>query len=849
VSISARSIDTIGRDAEIALAIELLGETPLLTLTCPGGIGKTRLALELARRLRDAPYEVLFCDLHGCNDGEDVVPTIARALGITSARPAVDPLVAALAEREALVVIDNAEQVADTLAARLGVWIERCPRTRWLVTSQWRLGITEERVLELGPLAQPDAERLWIARVRHGRPDYDIESEREPVEALIRALDAIPLAIELAAARRHLLTARAMTQRLEEDLEVLRSTAPDRIERHRTLERAIEWSYRLLTPWEQALLTQCSVFEPDFTLEAIEAVAVLGDDAPSVLEGIASLRDKSMVQLRDPTLLGWAEGTSRYALYTSVRAFAAARLVDREAVLARHAQWTTTNAAALVARMWRVEGTHREFEAELPNLRAVVTRALTDRGADVVMAARALACAIASVSMSQGSWPELLPLLTRFMDAHREAIPTDLRAEIGQAWGRLTYICGDLATAEKVLNEALVHAAPAAAPGILTFLARVLASNARADEARATLDRALTLAEANGDEEKIGIVLAMIGMEASERGATEESRRSLERALALYRSAQREGRAANLLNALALTHLDDGHLEQARALFIEGERVGERFGWSNAVEFARFGLASVALDEGAIDQAVELYERTAARFAAQGDARMEGFARGNLGLARRIRGDLEDAARELERAVIRLRHFGDPNAAAFYETARAAIQRERGGPVLETSNAASGVLEEVRVLHERRPQLTASEVCALAATPHVRELAARSFDARVAVRLLDDKAAAMRELVVARDLAWVRDPSGEQHELASRPLIQRLLRFLLDRRERAPGRGASVKEMLSAGWPGEKVTAEAGSSRVYVAIGTLKKLGLEDVIRGGRGGYFLDPDVRVRVAE
>ncbi len=843
----------VGRDAEIALAHELLqGEARLLTITGPSGIGKTRLALQLIAPLRTS-LDVLVCDLAPCTHAEDALETIGRALGVVSAPGNTDPIIAALEDRGPMIVLfDNGEQVASALAGLLVDWLERLEDVRWLVTSQWRLGLREERVLELAPLSAADAERLWVDRVRHVRPDYDIETERPSVEELLGTLDAIPLAIELAAARRHVLTARAILQRLASSLEVLQQPPSDRPIRHTTLERAISWSWDLLEPWERTLWAQCSVFDPDFTLDAIEAVAKLDEDAPSILDGIEALRDKSMLQMRDPTLVAFADAQPRYALYTSVRAFASARLTDRDDMLRRHAEWTVEHAEELRMRVWQLDCPRVELTAELSNLRAVVERSLDQSAVADTLGARALYCAHYALMFS-GSVGWLSPLLERF-SARASELPRPLRARLAEIRGRTAMLCGELETAERALSEGISLAEESSHRGtMLVWLAyvRTLLSGEYRDD---LLEQAFSHARKGADTVLEARALELAGEWTNERGHAAQAQAELERALALYEASASHGITGGVLARLGCIHLHAGRHALAREMFSRAREVRQRMGVGWASGEATYEIGNVEQDEEQPERAVESYRQAIEELAAVGDQHSRASAHAELGLAYRSMGRLALAASELRTAVELLRRYGDRRFAVLYESALRAVCVELGEAPDEDPPpplAADDPLEQARRLHELRPGASAELARSVASSATVVQLAAQSYEVRQALRLLRSVGpapAAERELVIGRELAWVRVPSGATIDLGGRPLLLRLVRFLLERREKAPGRGAGVEAMIAAGWPGERLVGTSGAARLYTAMNALRKLGLAEVIVRGRDGYYLDPSIDVRTS-
>jgi predicted ATPase/serine/threonine protein kinase len=343
----------VGRERELALASTLLTDARLLTLTGPGGTGKTRLALELARRGAgrhvDGAHVVR---LAAVATADLVAAAVAQSLGLREggAQRADELVAATLAGRDMLLVLDNFEHVLEAapLVTRL---LATAPRLTVLVTSREPLRLHGEQELPVPPLALPaptaatvatvgesEAVRLFVQRARAGRPDFALTDENAAdIASVCRRLDGLPLALELAAARTRVLSPRAIRGRLDQRFDLLRSDARDVEPRHRTLRDVIDWSYGLLPPDEQALFRELAVFVGGFTLDAAEAVATAPPGAGDVLDRVASLCDKSLLVRRDG-----ADGEPRFDMLETVREYALARLrgtPDERAVRGRHARW------------------------------------------------------------------------------------------------------------------------------------------------------------------------------------------------------------------------------------------------------------------------------------------------------------------------------------------------------------------------------------------------------------------------------------------------------------------------------------------------------------------------------
>ena len=328
----------IGRERELAQARRLLAGSYLVTLTGPGGSGKTRLCIALAAEVAgDYPDGVYFVPLAPVRDPDLVPSTIAQSLGLQDARdrPLMDHLVSQLNERQVLLVLDNFEHLlaGAPAVARL---LRETSALRVLVSSRSSLRISGEQECPVPPLAVPDPDaspapealagcesvRLFAERAAAVLPDFAVDEQNAPAIAQItRRLDGLPLALELAAARVKLLPPEAILARLEHSLRLLTGGGRDLPDRQQTLRATIAWSHDLLTEGARRLLATCSVFTGGASLEAIETVCDgAADIGLPVLDGLAELLDQNLMrQVRRP-------GPVRYALLETIREYAAERL-------------------------------------------------------------------------------------------------------------------------------------------------------------------------------------------------------------------------------------------------------------------------------------------------------------------------------------------------------------------------------------------------------------------------------------------------------------------------------------------------------------------------------------------
>ncbi|MCA1706916.1 MAG: adenylate/guanylate cyclase domain-containing protein, partial [Actinobacteria bacterium] len=351
-NLPARLPPLIGRDSELAALIELLttDDVSLVTLTGPGGTGKTRLALATGTELLSSfPHGVFFVDLSATTDASLVVPQIAQSLSLreTAGRSLKDTLSDHLADKEILLIVDNLEQVIDA-ATDIAILFTSAPGIKVLVTSREALRVAGEKEAPVPPLSLPSssepleevvaspAVRLFVARAKNIRPDFQLTpGDASIVAEVCRRLDGLPLAIELAAARVKVLSLPALNDRLAQGLKVLTSGRRDATVRQRTLRGAIAWSYDLLSEDEQTLFRRLGVFAGGWSLDAVEQVCDRGDLCLDVLDGLASLIDKSLVRA--------VEGDDgRFSMLETIRSFAAETLEesgDRDDIRRAHAEF------------------------------------------------------------------------------------------------------------------------------------------------------------------------------------------------------------------------------------------------------------------------------------------------------------------------------------------------------------------------------------------------------------------------------------------------------------------------------------------------------------------------------
>jgi predicted ATPase/class 3 adenylate cyclase len=555
----------IGRTRELEQAGELLRSHRLVTLTGPGGRGKTRLALQLAADLvEEFPDGAFFVDLAPLSDPELLLSTIAQALDLQEHQG--QPLAATLADylrdRQLVLLLDNFEQlldaahaVADLLAVTPGLTV--------LATSRERLRLRGEYELPVPPLSESDAVELFCARARALRPDFEPD---EAVELICERLEGLPLALELAAARVKVLSARALLDRLAPALPLLTGGARDAPARQRTLSATIAWSYDLLAEEEKRLFARLSVFAGGSTFEAAQAVC------KADLDALQSLADKSLLR----------EEAGRFLMLDTIAEFARQRLFERgeaEAISRRHAEFFL--ALAERAEPELASGDSAEWlerlSSETANLRAALSFSLSTGNADVYVR---LAVSLRDFLLVGGHLAEGRKWLEEALNLCPDDAP-ELRLKALAGTIFLVRRQGDHVRAKALAEERLALARELdnghAIASCFHMMGLLAADQGDHENARASYEEAVRLGRRLGHR-SAGVWLTDLGSVARWEGDLERAALLLEESLAMHREAGRKESIAYALDELGVVALYQGRLQQARELLAESLRLWQEAG-------------------------------------------------------------------------------------------------------------------------------------------------------------------------------------------------------------------------------------------------------------------------------
>jgi predicted ATPase len=590
----------IGRQRELAEALALLHECHLVTLTGAGGIGKTRLALEIASEIAAEFVDgVIWVPLSGVQDPALVLPTIGQVVGSQNG------VEEQLAEKEMLVLVDNFEQVIEA-SSTVAELLTRCPRLRLLVTSRVLLNVAAEREYAVLPLSDADAVALFQARA--SRPG-SVGTAAE----ICRRLDRLPLAIELAAARTRVVDPDTLLTRLDEALPILTSRRRDLPERQRTLRATIQWSYELLDREAQRLFARLGVFAGGFTLEAAEEVA------GAQIESLETLIEANVIHV-DGVRYGMLEALREFALgcLSKTGELAKFRRRHREYFLAMAMQAQTELRGPQQAHWLRA------LEREIDNLRATLSSAIEELEYELALT---LALSLERFWPAHGRAVEALTWFDEMLEPSPPDVQPATRARALWVAGRQAIQVHRTARAEALFQQAEPLLRNAGEHETLVYclceLAKIRGEKDRTSEATRLAEEALLIARQLGGVRPLSAALDTLATDAARHNDHVRALALLEESLALRRSLEDPTVVVSSLYAVALSALALGDEERARTAFAECLQLARELGHLMLIGASAANLGYLELFRGRIDEARSLLHEGLRLFSETGD---EAFA-------------------------------------------------------------------------------------------------------------------------------------------------------------------------------------------------------------------------------
>ena len=580
----------IGRAREMADVKQWLGNTRLLTLLGVGGIGKTRMSLQVAAEVLDEYADgVWLVELAPVSDPRQVVQAVASVLGVKEepGRPVFEVLVAQMHDREQLLLLDNCEHLTSACAELVNVLFQAAPKLRVLATSREPLHVAGETIYQVRPLSVPDpsmklgvgdltdfeAVQLFVERARAVQPKFlPTTQNAAQVAAICRRLDGIPLALELAAARVRTLAVADIAERLSDRFRLLTGGAGTVLPRQQTLRACIDWSYELLSRAERALFGRLSVFAGGFTLAAAEVVGAGREiEHSSVLDLLAQLVDKSLVEID--------AGTGRYRLLETVRQFAQERLNeagDGDEARARHLDFFLALAEEMEPDLYGPEPAQALMRLGDEQENLLLAHRDCVRGADCIEKDLRLAHALTHLWHAIGRMELGFTMTVEALNRAERAAPDRLR---GKVLGDVAYLSCSLGR---------------------------YAETAEYAQEKLAIDRAA------GDAQGAGTAYYWLGAASMAQGDRAAARQHLEDSVALSRELADRSHLAGSLSGLADVIRGDGDLDMARSLYGEALEIFRNTGLRSSFAVTLINLAIVAIASADRARSRELLREAAA---------------------------------------------------------------------------------------------------------------------------------------------------------------------------------------------------------------------------------------------
>jgi serine/threonine protein kinase/tetratricopeptide (TPR) repeat protein len=698
----------LGRELESQeLARHLTGSTRLVTLLSTGGMGKTRLAVHYGwTGLGGWPGGVWFCDLTQARSLQGIASAVAGALGVQLGRgDPIEQLGHVIAGRgRCLMILDNLEQVVDHAEATIGRWLASAGEARFLVTSRERLSLSGEQVQEVGPLSIETGTELLIARARRLRPGLEIVgAEAEAAREIVRLVDGMPLAIELAGARMRVMSAAQIVAQMRKRFSLLTG---GRSARHETLFNAIDGSWELLEPWEQSAWAQCAVFEGGFTLEAAEHVIDLGawSEAPWVVDVVQSLVDKSLLRTRVPA--GTGVIVPRFGMFVSLQEYARMKLREvpalagavsgapsDRAVEERHGQWFARYGTAEALRALDEHGGPKEWwqlERELDNLVTACRRAVLRGDAATAVAVYRVSWAILNMRGPFGVAVDLGRDVLRGLPLGRAE-----EAQVVRTLGLAEWYSGMVEEARTHLEAALDLARDIPDRHLegraLGNLGGMHVTQGQLEEGAVYLKMALEVARAVDDRHLECNVLDTLSMARRGQGRMEEARAHCEMALKVARLAGYRRLEGAVLSNLGLVFHDQGHTQEARAHYEAAVAVHREVGNRRLEGSTHANLGGLGFDQGRMEEAQTHLEAALAIHRETGSRLSESIALTNLGFLYQVQELTEEARAHFEAALAIVREMGNRRLEGGIIRALGKLHQDRGDMELARTHYESAL--------------------------------------------------------------------------------------------------------------------------------------------------------------
>ncbi|MEP6660970.1 MAG: tetratricopeptide repeat protein [Acidimicrobiales bacterium] len=654
----------VGREREMVTAAELVRGNRFVTLTGPGGIGKTRLATELAATLSvDYSAGVWLAELAHVDAPDRVPGTVAAAAGLHE-EAGVTPtaaLVDWIGGRRLLLLLDNCEQVLSACAALVTQLLAVCPELTVLATSREPLAAVGETVWRVPPLSTPSAADLFVDRARAVRSGFEVTDADTPVLIdICSQLDGIPLAVELAAARASALSLARLASRLDDRFRLLSGVRHGGAARHRTLHAVVDWSFDLLTEPERVLFRRLSALSGWFTLEAAEEVgAGKGLAKDDVVDVLTQLVDRSLVMFEDGRL------ESRYRMLETIREYAAEKLAEAneeqstgEGLL----EWCVRLAEEGSAQLQGPEQSRwlGVLAANHDSVRAALAWGLASEANGAV---GRLAAAMGRFWLVRGHWNEGRTWLER---ALAEPAEPAVRMRLLVRAAALAVVQGDEEVSRAMGNEALALAEEVREPETeaAAYFALGVDAWSRRDFAatQASFDHALALSRAVDDVHGTAAALAGLGSLAWANGQMDTARRLLEESLTIRRRVGDDHGIAVSLNNLAAVAQAEGDLDGVRTLAAESLRISRALEDTEGIAAALHHLAEVTEAQGDLEAATALAQESLTLGRQLGDRRGAASAEETLGRLARASGDQSAALAFFDRSLTAHAELSDVSA-------------------------------------------------------------------------------------------------------------------------------------------------------------------------------------------